>query len=66
MMFQQPGFEMIYYGMQQLQTFCGAAQDVMAQHMTFLKWKESPLSTEQLKSSRWLLNVCRKNSAKAV
>ena len=45
---------------------CQETRDVMTRHLNFFKWKESALSTEQLKSSRWLLNAGRKNVAEAV
>ena len=34
----------------------------MGAHLNFFKWKESALSTEQLKSGRWLLGATRKNA----
>ncbi|CAE7889119.1 unnamed protein product, partial [Symbiodinium necroappetens] len=41
-------------------------RDIMAIHLNFYKWRESALSTEQMKSSRWLLGATRKNTAEAV
>ena len=32
-------------------------RDIMSQHLAFVKWRESALSTDLLKGSRWLLGA---------
>ena len=36
-------------------------RDLMSQHLSFVKWKDSCFSTEQLRSVRWLLGARPKN-----
>ncbi|CAK9115722.1 unnamed protein product [Durusdinium trenchii] len=37
------------------------AREIMSQHLTFTKWKDSAFSTEQLRTTRWLLGARPKN-----
>ena len=37
--------------------FCQEARHLISQHLSFTKWKDSALSSEQLKSTRWLLGA---------
>ncbi|CAK9088579.1 Uncharacterized protein SCF082_LOCUS41831 [Durusdinium trenchii] len=38
------------------------SRDIMNNHLTFTKWKDSAFSTEQLRTTRWLLGARPKNT----
>ena len=48
------------------QTSGQEARDIMANHLQFTKWRDSAFSTEQLKTTRWLLNSKPKGMPEAL